>query len=350
MLRSYDVHGMCLNVEAESDELHRSVEGLLGPFAGPCACERPFSLVMRYGVPPAPDAQASADAGASGAEGAPPPGMRKFWEGVLPAGSYLRTYTSDSARELHVPGKARLHIDLPARRAVAVVRPGEERCLPDGCLVAMLCEFLAQTGHYVFHAACLAIGKDGARRAALMSGRSGTGKTTTALALAGQGMELVTDDASFLALPQGAAALALLPWLGDFERYDAAGDEFLVSCDSLKPADPLEEVRPALILLLEPRNPRAHLVRELDGVEVLARLVNENVRALDQRGSGAAGRAFGALAALVRSTPAWSLSVGPQLDGLREVIEPLMRSSDARGYNDAYHVGAHTRTMAPVPG
>ena len=87
--------------------------------------------------------------------------MRKFWEGVLPVGSYLRSYTSDAARELQVPGKARLHIDLPARRALAVVRPGEEGCLAEGCLVAMLCEFLAQTGQHVLHAACLAAGATG---------------------------------------------------------------------------------------------------------------------------------------------------------------------------------------------
>ena len=179
----------------------------------------------------------------------------------------------------------------------------------------------------------------------LISGRSGTGKTTTALALAGSGMDLITDDASFLAMPDAGRTpaaprvwglprpakvhrrtLALLPWLGDFRRYDAQGDEFVVVCDSLKPADPLEVVAPALVLLLEPRNLERHQVRELDAVEALARLVSENVRALDQRGTGSAGRAFGTLAALVRTTPVRSLSVGPQLDGLREVIEPLMRA------------------------
>ena len=52
MSRSYDVHGMCLNVEAEGEGLYRSVDSLMGPFAAPCACERPFFLDMRYGVPP----------------------------------------------------------------------------------------------------------------------------------------------------------------------------------------------------------------------------------------------------------------------------------------------------------
>ncbi len=70
----------------------------------------------------------------------------------------------------------------------------------------MLCDLLARAGHYVFHAACLLAGKG----AVLVSGPSGIGKTTTALALAGQGMAMVTDDASFIALPDGARPAARL--------------------------------------------------------------------------------------------------------------------------------------------
>ena len=326
MACSYDVHGMCLNVEAEDETLRRAVEGLLGPFAAQGDCGRPCSLVLRYGVPPVEDV--------------PPPGMRKFWDGRLPAGTHLRTYTCEGAREMHVPGRARLRVDLQAGRATVLVGPGEEACLGDGCLVGVLCEFLAQAGHYVFHAACLLDGEGAGRRAALVSGPSGAGKTTTALALAGQGMALVTDDASFLALPEGAErplvwglprpakvhrrTLALLPYLRAFERSDPVADEFAVQCSRLGPGDPLAEFRPGLVLLLEARNPVRHTVRRMDAVEALARLADQNVRALDPRAAGPAGRAFGALAALLRTAPAWSLSVGPRLEGLRDVIEPLM--------------------------
>jgi len=326
MRRSYDVHGLCLSVEAEAERLSRSVEKLLGPFTAPCAGERPFSVDLAYGVPPS--------------EELPPPGMRKFWDGVLPIGLRVRFYTCEDARELHVPGRARMRLDLASGRAHVVVKPGEEACLENACLILMLCEFLAQAGHYVLHAACLAAADAGRGRAVLIAGASGTGKTTTALALAGAGMALVTDDASFLTLPDAAAqplvwglprgakvhrrTLALLPWLEEFERRPAGSDEFAVSCQSLLPQDHRADYVPALVLLLESRNPRGHLVRELEGVEALARLTAENVRAFDLRASGPSGRAFGVLAALVRSTSVRTLSVGPRLDGLREVIEPLM--------------------------
>ena len=62
MQRSYDVHGVCLSVEAEAERLLRAADGLLGPFAAPCAGERPFCVDLAYGVPPV--------------EEVPPPGMR----------------------------------------------------------------------------------------------------------------------------------------------------------------------------------------------------------------------------------------------------------------------------------
>ncbi len=101
-------------------------------------------------------------------------------------------------------------------------------------------------------------------------------------------------------------------------------DEFGVRCGALGPDDPLAEFEPGLVLLLEPRNAERHRARRIDAVDALERLADQNVRALDRRAGGPAGRAFGALAALLRAAPAWSLSVGPRLDGLRDAVEPLM--------------------------
>jgi hypothetical protein len=169
---------------------------------------------------------------------------------------------------------------------------------------------------------------------------SGRGKTTLALALAGAGLGMLADDMTFY---QAATAnrpgqiwgirirckvhsrtLELLPWLQDFPMGSVSSNgERLLDIRSLKPQTAGLMASPGLILFLNPRNAESHQIEPVDKVTALTRLTRENVRALDQRREAVAGRAFGALAELVRSSRTFQVSLCPRLEELPEQLASL---------------------------
>ena len=124
--------------------------------------------------------------------------LRLFWSGVLRGGVPCECYSGAGRRLVRLPGRAWGRLDLQQRMLEVVCTPGQEDCLYDGCLVPLLCELLASRGHFVIHAASLAFGRQNESPGVLVAGPSGTGKTTTALALTHAGMVLRADDTSFV--------------------------------------------------------------------------------------------------------------------------------------------------------
>jgi hypothetical protein len=329
MGESYDVHGLGLNVEVESELLARPVDRLLGPFATDACGERPFSFRIEYGIP--------------GPGGPPPEGMRLFWEGELPGGIEMAFYTGDGVRLAVQPGEASVRIDLERRQGRAIVRPGAEGAVGYGCLIPVLSAFLAEVGHHVVHAASLGLPDSEGGGAVLVAGEAGAGKTTTALALAGAGLELLTDDASVVTadgvgkgavrvwgLPRACKVhdrtLAMLPWLADIPRIPCGNSgEHILELENVSRVDPHDEWGVRLVLLSDGPNPDRHRLTRLDRVAALMRLTGENVRAVDPRSEGSAGRAFAVLAKLVAGCPAYALSAGPDVTALPDQILPLLR-------------------------
>lgn len=272
----------------------------------------------------------------------PVPGMEEYWRGTLPDGTPAVCHRGASARETVLPGLARMR--LTEQGADIRVAPGADGYLNLGCILPALCELLGRCGHHVIHAASLWGEVAGTRRALLLCGRGGLGKTTTALALARAGMQLLTDDATFLhfdgdapetlrvwGLPRPCKVhrrtVELLPWLRPYTRAArAAGDEFMVELAALAGAGALAMAEPALLLFLEERNAEAHRLTPLDKVAAISRLANENVRAADPRAAGPAGEAFRALTTLVRRCRPCLLSVGPALGTLADAVVPLLAS------------------------
>jgi len=233
-------------------------------------------------------------------------------------------------------------MNVRRRRAHILAKAGQEGPAEYGCVMPMLCEFLAQVGQYILHAASLSIDRDGDSRAVVISGVSGCGKTTAALALAQARWRVMSDDASFVGwddphrrealevwgLPRGCKVhtrtLAMFGALMKLPRRPAAtADEYFIELADLPGADTPRRVRPSVILFLLPRNPREHTFTPVAHLPALTRLTRENLRAPDTRADGPAGAAFAVLNEFVRRCDAYTLSVGPDIDTLAERVIAL---------------------------
>jgi hypothetical protein len=273
--------------------------------------------------------------------------MRLFWEGVPPGSrTRLAYYTGERTRLVEQPGLTRLCIDLRRRVADARVREGAEWSASFGCLIPVLSEFLPEVASCLVHAASAADAPGG--RAVLISGPSGAGKTTAALALTRGGLRLLTDDATVLTRCRGEIAawgvprpckvrrrtLELLPWLRELpDASRAEEEEFALDPAQFSLPHPQRPARVALVLMLQERNGERHRLAPMERVDALTRLANENVRALEPRAEAGPGTMFAMLAQLVRQCPVFALSVGPSLQKLPELVLSALdgRNADAPG-------------------
>ncbi|MBM3860521.1 MAG: hypothetical protein FJ395_12840 [Verrucomicrobia bacterium] len=318
--RHYDVHGVRLDVAAENSVLADSLEGVLHPFLLPSNNGGADRLLIRYGTPPGDDELQ---------------GMKLLWRGEFPVGVPMEWYAEGRTRSIRLPGNVWARLDLPRRVCDIVVQPGAEWCLRTGCVSQVLCELLGEADHHVLHSACLAAGRDGQRRAVLLAGVSGAGKTTTALALAHAGLPLLTDDAAFLVRRDGAVrvwglprpckvhrqTMAMMDWLKNIEsRPTSDGQEFVMPLNRLSTADPRWELAPGLVVLIEPRNDTAHRLQEMNKVDALTELTRQNVHAMGGHAVERAGQSFQTIGALITASRVLRLSVGPGLDTLCDLL------------------------------
>ncbi len=322
----YDVHGAGIRVEAENAALVGPIDDILSAFRRPALKGQGFVLRLIHGNP-APTEDAAA--------------VPVVWQGILPAGEPLVARIAPGRRILELTGYAIADIDTQGRQARITVQRGRTGPLMDGCLMPALCEALSRADHHVVHAASLFVKQGRRRRAVLISARSGAGKTTTALALAASGMEYLTDDTSFVSGPGGrsglrvwglptrlkilARTLSLLPWLERFQRGPGRlPGEYSLDARAIAPEAARHTAAPGVVCFLDARNDHEHRVEPMDKVAALARLVRENVRAHETAATGPAGRAFAALAALVRECPTYRLSLCPRVETVYDVIAPLV--------------------------
>jgi hypothetical protein len=320
----YDLHGMRMTVAAQSQSLLEVIDTLLGAYVSVTGRSDEFLVNLDYGqIPTETD-----------------PELRDSWRGTLPDGTSMICRNGLERRQVEMPGHVRADIDLAARVARFVVSPNIKTGLLETCFLPLLCDCLGLTGHYVIHAASLFVQAGGQRRALIVSGMSGTGKTTLALALAGTGLGMLADD---MTLYQAATAnrpgqiwgirtrckvhmrtLELLPWLRDLPAGGASlNGERLLDPRPLKPATTGLTAAPGVILFLNPRNTEAHRIEPVDRVAAITRLTRENIRAVDQRREAVAGRAFEALTELVRTSRIFQASLCPRLEELPERLASL---------------------------
>ena len=269
------------------------------------------------------------------------PSIRVLWDGDLPEGIHL-TYCGDETRRwIKLHGLSLACFDLASCRAEISFKPGGEWCLISGNILPILAEFLRQADHHMIHAATLLMNAH-SDRAVVISGACGTGKTTSALALTHSGMQIVSDDISFITgvgispnspriwgllarLKVCRPSLELLPWIKGLGSPSIEGNEDVYFDPRVvRATGACSSIKPGAIIFLEERNSQEHRIKPLDRIAALSALASENISPIDRRGTGPSGKSFKAFANLVGKCKCFTLSASPRLETLYESLSPFL--------------------------
>ncbi|MCK0207390.1 serine kinase [Starkeya koreensis] len=309
-LAQYDIGGHLLALEAQTAALLQPLDLFLAPLRVEPDRTPDFRLLLRHGPHPAVQA-----------------GDVPLFAGPLLTEGEFEGFRRSEGLLLRGPDVSAL-IEPARRRAVIVTAPGAEfRTASSAGLIAL--EMVVDAfGQALVHAAGLTLPDRDAL--VLLHAPSGTGKTTTALALAGAGFGLCADDA--IVLRDGEAGIsawglprfvkihrrtaALLPWLAPAlgPVWDAGGEQ-AVPLAALSRHARIEDRRPRAVaaLFMVTRGEGPTQVHAQPRVDALAALAADNVR------GGIAGleahqaRRWALLARLVSATPVFELRVGPDV-------------------------------------
>ncbi|MBX3580444.1 MAG: hypothetical protein KF810_00915 [Rhizobiaceae bacterium] len=319
MVRHFDLGPTQLTVEAENDGLLGGFERFLGERGQPGVAASTFLVSIRVSEPePAP-----ADA-------------ELLYSGPLP-----KEGTCDFARIgqtyfMSFPEEARMVIDPQARRADIVVardRPQRAR----GSVVPIAVEFaLDLEDQQVVHAAGLSLPAEGGM--VLVSAPSGTGKTTTALALARSGLSFAADDIMVLRREPGSIVAwglpralnvhrntaAMQPWLNLQPQWNAEGEQAVPRRNLASGVQLEDRELPVTRLVLLQRGERTKM-EPLAPTDMLAALAADNVRNSTSGLTPLQGRRFAMLADLVRAVPAYKVTMAAGLSDIEVIASELAK-------------------------
>jgi hypothetical protein len=305
----FDLAGSLFEVTAEHNRLIEPFEAFLGELTVEGSAEPAFRLVLRYGTP--------ADV---------PEGAQIICDDAAHEGGECRFAKIGDDLYLLFPGVVSLRLDGGERCAELVVAPGCEDRINTTAGIHAIDAAISAGGQYLIHSAGLTLPGGGA--SILVYGPSGTGKTTTALALAGAGFGLASDDAMVFRMNDAGASAwglprdlkvhrqtcAMLPWLEPLvtAEWDEAGEQVLLR-GRLHEVIAIERAKPAPIVALchlVRGNDQACVVKPLSRTDALAALVADNLRAGRTGLLPAGKRLFDALASLVSRVPAMEIHPG----------------------------------------
>lgn len=309
IIRNFDLIGPVLRVEAAEERLVERFSALLRGLAIDTAMDPAFTLTIREGTPePIP-------AGASVIYEGP-----IFWEGDC-------VYAEkDSKLHLAFPNRLSLTID-PSRKA-AEITVASDSIARAGATAGMLALDAAidASGQFMLHAAGLTL--PGSEAQVLVFAQSGTGKTTTSLALADSGFGLCTDDSMVMRLDGTKATgwglprdlkvhhntAAMMPWLKPYVtgNWNDEGEQ-AVTRAALADRIRVETAarRPiAGIFFLQRGNAVKSVAAPLSQTDTLVSLAADNVRTGRTGLLASHRRRFASLAGLASSVPTFSVTVG----------------------------------------
>ena len=303
----YDLNGQVISISASRAGLWPSFDLMLGSLRVSEAVEPGFriNIVETSALPENPEGKLAFD-------------------GEIPLDGHCRI----------VDGRDVVHLVFPGLQTASVHADegwAEIRVHPDGKIkwtlsMLVLDAALDAGGQHMLHTAGMTL--PGSEALVLIHAPSGTGKSTTSMALASQGFGLCSDDVMILsATPGGTAAwgmprkvkihrntAAMLPFLSPClgGTWDAEGEQ-AVSLERLGDIIRIEDVRARPVAAL------LHLARSADGqtrlvpmarTDAMVALATDNVR------TGMTGllpmqkRRMGAIAALVKAVPTFTLEIG----------------------------------------
>ncbi|MGO9948131.1 MAG: hypothetical protein ACLPWG_14925 [Steroidobacteraceae bacterium] len=306
--RLYNLNGVGLTVEA-ADESHAA---FLDPILGQLTAARPVRHHWKITITKARAVVRPAVA-------------RAIWDGPLPEGLPSILTTNSGWTTLTVPD----HFAMTNRRAtcssrVRVTSAGQSS-IQGTAAFWLIDEILAARNRHLLHGACLV--KAETDQAIALFAPSGTGKTTTALALARNGLGLAGDDALVLhnaknasyvwgiprAIKVSRRTADMLPWLAPVLAPHKQDEQALRFGDLepiVKSASTARRRCAAIVVLMKP-NGIGHRAEMIAKADALTHIVADNIRraptGVDVKGQAA----FAAIARLVRRTPTIILSVGP---------------------------------------
>lgn len=252
------------------------------------------------------------------------PAGKLAFDGEVPVDGHCRLIDGGGVSHLIFPGQQTATIHDAEGRAEIRVRPDSK--VKWTLLMMVLDAALDAGGQHMLHTAGLTL--PGAEALVLIHAPSGTGKSTTSLALASQGFGLCSDDVMILdAKPQDITAwgmprkvkvhrntAAMLPFVAPClgETWDAESEQ-PVSLDCLGTIIRVEDVRARPVAAL------LHLARSADGetrltpfarTDAMVALATDNVRTGMTGLMSLQKRRMATIATLVKTVPTFTLEVG----------------------------------------
>jgi hypothetical protein len=269
-------------------------------------------------------------------------GLPLTYSGKMSDGQHADIFQDEHRTIIELQDDTSVDINHTAQTATAYLAEGSAFRFFGTALMTVIDAALAAQGQQCVHSASLTI--PGTDKAVLMCVPSGGGKTTTALALAKGGFNLITDDSSVLvkedsgfriwgmprALKVHRNTAAMLPWLGPLsDAWDVNGEQS-VEMDNL--AEKVGIAPDAVcdlgaIIMIGERSPQGHVIARTGKAEVLIALAHDNVGWRAEGMTPKAMRSYAVFAQAVQSVPVLKLSAGTDLAALPGLVESALKEA-----------------------
>ncbi|TPN89745.1 serine kinase [Mesorhizobium sp. CU2] len=303
---SYDLKGQVISITAPRDDLWPGFDLMLGTL-------RVDDAEPGFRVNIVETAELDED-----------PAGKLAFDGDVPVDGYCRMIDAGDVFHLIFPGQQTVAVH--DREGWAEIRVHPDSKIKWTLAMMVIDSALDAGGQHMLHTAGLTL--PGTDALVLIHAPSGTGKSTTSLALASRGYGLCSDDVMILgAVPQGVAAwgmprkvkihrntASMLPFVAPLlrDKWDAEGEQ-AVSLERLAEVIRVEDVR------IRPIAALLNLARSADGenrllplarTDAMVALATDNVR------TGMTGlmplqkRRMATIATLVKTVPTFTLEVG----------------------------------------